>query len=172
MVLGMSLEAFTLLHVVISLVGIATGFVVLFGLLNGKGFEWWTAIFFGSTVLTSATGYLFPVHKLLPSHIVGAISLVLLAIAIAARYRFVLSAAWRSIYVVTAMMAFYLNVFVLVVQSFQKVSALKAMAPTGTEGPFKITQLTVLIIFAGLTIAAVKKFKPITNAKIAAAGER
>src|SRR5919109_659375 len=98
MVLGMPLETFTLLHVVISLVGIAAGFVVLFGLLNAKRFDRWTAIFLVSTILTSATGYLFPVHKLLPAHIVGAISLAVVAVAVLARYRFALSGAWRAVY--------------------------------------------------------------------------
>ena len=163
MVLGMSLETFTVLHVVISLVGIASGLVVLFGLLNGKLVDRWTATFLVSTILTSATGYLFPVHRLLPSHVVGGISLVALAISVAARYRFALAGAWRSTYVVTAMIAFYLNVFVLIIQSFQKIAPLHALAPTGTEGPFKITQLALLVIFSGLTVAAVRKFKPVAG---------
>ena len=159
MVLGMSLEAFTLLHVVISLVGIASGFVVVFGLLKGKRLDRWTATFLVSTILTSATGYLFPVHKLLPSHVVGAISLLVLAIAVVARYRFALAGASRWTYVVTAMIALYLNVFVLIIQSFQKIAPLKALAPTGTEGPFNLAQLAVLTIFCGLTIAAVREIQ-------------
>ena len=109
---------------------------------------------------TSATGFGFPFDKLLPSHIVGIISLVVLAIAIFARYGQHLSGAWRWIYVVTATIAFYFNVFVLVAQAFLKVPALHAIAPTGSEPPFAIAQACVLIIFIGITIAAIRKFHP------------
>ena len=113
-----------------------------------------------TTVLTSVTGFGFPFTHLLPSHKVGIISLVVLAVAIMARYSFHMAGKWRSIYVITALMALYLNVFVLVVQSFEKVPALHAMAPTQAEPPFLVAQLVVLVLFIVLTILAVKKFHP------------
>jgi hypothetical protein len=158
--LGMSLAVFTLLHVLISLVGIASGLVVMRGLLSGRRLDGTTALFLATTVATSVTGFGFPVERLLPSHVVGIISLVILAIAIAARYAFALAGAWRWIYVVTASAALYLNVFVLIVQSFLKVPALHALAPTQGEPPFAIAQLVVLVLFVGLTIAAVRRFHP------------
>jgi hypothetical protein len=159
MVLGMTLSTFTLLHVIISLIGIGSGLVVVYGLLVGKRLNGVTAIFLLSTVLTSVTGFLFPFEHLLPSHIVGTISLVLLAIAILARYSFHLAGAWRSTYVVSAVMALYLNCFVLVAQAFLKAPALHALAPTGKEPPFLATQLALLALFVVLTIVAVKRFK-------------
>ena len=158
--LGMSLSTFTLVHVLISLVGIASGLVVLYGLLTGKRLDGWTALFLTTTVLTSVTGFGFPFDPLLASHKVGIISLVLLAIAILARYGLHMAGAWRWIYVVTAVMALYLNVFVLVFQGFEKVPALKALAPTQSEPPFLVAQLIVLAIFIVLGIFAVKKFHP------------
>jgi hypothetical protein len=160
MVLGMPLSTFALVHVVISLIGIGSGFIVLFGLVSGRRFDRVTIVFLASTALTSTTGFLFPFEKLLPSHVVGTISLLVLAVAIAARYVFHLSRAWRWIYAVTATLALYLNVFVLVVQSFQKIPGLKAMAPTQTEPAFKIAQLVVLVIFIALGTMAVKRFRP------------
>jgi hypothetical protein len=160
MVFGMSLATFTLIHVIISLVGIGSGLIVLFGMLGGKRLDGMTALFLVTTVLTSVTGYGFPFEHLLPSHIVGMISLVVLAIAFLARYSFHLSGRWRAIYVTTAVMALYLNVFVLVVQSFLKVPALHAMAPKGNEPPFAIAQGIVLVLFIVLGILAVKKFHP------------
>src|SRR6266550_3972591 len=124
------LSAFTELHVVISLNGIVSGLVVMFGLLVGQKLNRWTAVFLISTVATSVTGFFFPFHGVTPAIVVGIISLVLLAVAIVARYARHLAGAWRWIYVVTAMISLYLNVFVLIVQLFQKVPALKAMAPT------------------------------------------
>ena len=135
MVLGMTLSTFTLLHVVISLIGIGSGLVVLYGLFVGKRLNGITAIFLLSTVLTSVTGFLFPFEHLLPSHKVGIISLVLLAIAIPARYLFHLAGAWRSTYVVCAVMSLYLNCFVLVAQAFLKAPALHALAPRGKSRP-------------------------------------
>jgi len=143
----------------ISLVGIGSGLIVLFGMLSGKRLDGWTALFLTTTVLTSATGFLFPFDHLLPSHKVGIISLVMLAIAILARYGLHLAGAWRSIYVVTAVIALYLNVFVLVVQGFLKVHALNALAPTQSEPPFLIAQLVVMALFIVLTIFAVEKFR-------------
>jgi hypothetical protein len=158
MILGMSTGTYTLLHVLISLVGIGSGLVVMFGFLTGKRFDGWTALFLVTTVLTSVTGFGFPVDHLLPSHIIAILSLVILAVAISARYVFHLSGAWRSTYVVTAAIALYLNVFVLVVQTFMKVPAVHALAPTQKEPPFLIAQIVVMLIFIGLTVLAVKKF--------------
>jgi glucose-6-phosphate-specific signal transduction histidine kinase len=159
MVLGMTLSTFTFVHVIISLIGIGSGLVVLYGLLVAKPLNGITAIFLLSTVLTSVTGFLFPFEHLLPSHIVGIISLVVLAIAILARYSFHMAGAWRPTYVITAVTALYLNCFVLVVQAFLKVPALHALAPTQKEPPFAATQLVVLAIFVVLTNLAVKRFK-------------
>ncbi len=158
MVLGMSLSTFTLLHVIISLAGIGSGFIVLFGLLNGKRLDGWTAIFLTTTVLTSLTGFLFPFEGLKPSYIVGGISLVVLAIAIWARYGGRLAGASRWIYVVAAAVALYLNCFVAVVQAFLKIPALHALAPTGSEPPFLVAQTVVLGIFVWLTWRAAKRF--------------
>ncbi|HEY6129699.1 MAG TPA: hypothetical protein VIW23_16120 [Candidatus Acidoferrum sp.] len=157
MIFGMS--AFISVHVLISLIGILSGAAVLLGILGGKRLDGWTVVFLSSTVLTSATGYLLPAHKIMPSHVIGAISLVILAIAIVARSSKHLAGAWRRIYVVTAMIAFYLNVFVLVFQLFTKVPALKAAAPTQSEPPFLIAQLTLLIAFIVLTVLAAKRFR-------------
>jgi hypothetical protein len=157
MVLGMSLSTFTLVHVQISLIGIVSGLFVVYGFFTRKAFNGWNALFLLTTVLTSVTGFFFPFHKLLPSHKVGIISLVLLAIALLARYSFHLAGGWNRTYIVSAMMALYLNCFVLVVQSFQKAPALHALAPTQTESPFLIAQLIVLAIFIGLTIGVVKR---------------
>jgi hypothetical protein len=158
-ILGMSTSTYTLIHVLISLVGIGSGLVVVFGLLSGKRLDRWTALFLVTTVATSVTGFGFPFDHLLPSHKVGIISLIVLAVAILARYVFHLAGAWRWIYVLGAVIALYLNVFVLIVQSFEKVPALKAMAPTQSEPPFLIAQLVVLALFIVLAIFAVKRFR-------------
>ena len=141
---------------------IASGIIVLFGMLGSKRLNGLTALFLLTTVLTSVTGFGFPFTHLSPAHKLGIISLVVLAIALLARYSFHMAGSWRWIYVVTAVMALYLNVFVLVVQSFEKVPALHALAPTQTEGPFKIAQLGVLVLFLVLTVMAVRKFHPET----------
>jgi hypothetical protein len=156
----MILTIFTLFHVLISLIGIASGFVVVFGLIAGKQINGWTPLFLWTTVLTSATGYLFPVHKLLPSHIVGAISLLLLGAALYALYSRRLAGGWRRTYAITSVLALYLNFFVLVVQMFLKVPALHALAPTQTEPAFKLTQLVVLVLFLSFTVLAAIKFRP------------
>jgi len=161
-----ALAVFTLFHVVLSLAGIFSGFVVVFGLLKAKAVPGWTAIFLWTTVGTSVTGYLFPFHKLLPSHILGAISLVALGVAIYALYRRNLAGSWRQAYAVTAVLALYLNVFVLVAQLFAKVPALKALAPTQSEGPFKVAQLVVLISFVVVGVLATRSFR-LGTAKIA-----
>src|ERR1700738_1734660 len=154
MIWGMTISIFTFVHVLLSLVGIGSGAAVCFGLLAGKPLDGWTALFLATTVATSVTGFGFPIDHLLPSHKVGVISLVVLADAIIARYVLHLRGAWRRIYVVCVAVALYLNVFVGVVQAFEKVPALSALAPKQTEPPFVITQLVVLVLFIGLTIVA------------------
>jgi len=158
MILG--LQPFTFVHVLISLVGIVSGFVVLFGLLGSKRLEGWTGLFLVTTVATSVTGFGFPIDIILPSHIVGIISLMVLAVAIIARYAFRLAGPWRVAYVIGAGIALYLNVFVLIVQLFRKVPALNALAPTQSEPPFAIVQGTVLVVFVAAVVAAAIKFRP------------
>ena len=158
MIWGMSTHTFTLVHVILSLVGIFTGFIVMFGLLAGRRLDVWTAIFLASTVATSVTGFGFPFEHFSPPHYVGVLSLLVLAVALVARYAFHLRGSWRWMYVVGAAIALYLNVFVGVVQAFQKIPALKAMAPTQSEPPFAIAQLVVLALFVALAILATKRF--------------
>jgi len=159
MILGMSTSTFTLVHVLLSLAGIGSGFIVVFGLLNRKMLNGWTAIFLITTVLTSVTGFLFPFHEVTPGIILGVLSLIILAATIAARYAFHLSGGWRSTYVITAMVALYFNCFVGVVQSFEKIPALHSLAPTGKEPPFVAAQLALLVVFVFLGVLSVKKFK-------------
>jgi hypothetical protein len=158
-ILGISTSTFTLLHVLISLVGIGSGFIAVFGLLKGKLLTGWTPLFLVSTVLTSVTGFLFPVEHLLPSHKVGVISLIVLAIAIGALHVFHLAGRWRVIYVITALMALYLNCFVGVVQSFLKIPALHALAPHQTEPAFLVAQTIVLALFIVVGVLATKRFR-------------
>lgn len=154
----------TLAHVLISLVGIASGFVVLFGMLQSNRMPGWTALFLSTTVATSVTGFLFfPLQPFLPSHVTGVISLVVLAVALYALYSKHLDGAWRAIYAITATLALYLNFFVLIVQSFLKIPALKAMAPTQTETPFLAAQLVALLFFVGMGTLAVRRFHPELN---------
>ena len=156
MIFGMT--AFTFAHVAISLVGILSGFIVVFGLLASKRLDGWTALFLTTTVLTSVTGFLFPFHGFLPSYGVGIISLIVLAVAIYARYPRRLAGGWRRSFVISSVIALYLNVFVLIVQLFLKVPALQAMAPTQSEAPFKIAQLFALVLFVVLAILASIRF--------------
>jgi hypothetical protein len=165
MILGMSLSTFVTVHVIISLIGIVAGIIVMFGLLGSNRMPGLTAIFLLFTILTSATGFLIPPlvsEKLLPSHIVGALSLVLLAIACVALYGMKLSGAWRWIYAVTALLSLYLNVFVLIIQGFLKVPALHALAPGEPPGGpvFAVVQLIVLVFFVIVIIGAVRRFRP------------
>ena len=168
MILGMSLSTFVTVHVIISLIGIVAGIIVMFGLLGSNRMPGLTAIFLLFTILTSATGFVIPPlvsDKLLPSHIIGALSLVLLAIACIALYGMKLSGAWRSVYVVTAMTSLYLNVFVLIIQAFLKVPALHALAPSvpPSEPPFAIIQGIVLVFFVIVIIGAVRRFRPMPS---------
>ena len=164
MILGMSLATYTIVHVIISLIAIGSGLIVLFGLLNGKLFGSLNALFLLTTVLTSVTGFFFPFEKITPGIILGILSLIVLAIALLALYAFHLKGPWRTTYVVTAMLALYFNMFVLVAQLFMKVPAIHALAPTQTEAPFKIAQLLLLVIFIIAIIAAARKFRHILPA--------
>jgi len=151
---------FTFFHVLLSLIGIFSGFIAVFGMIAGKRLDGWTALFLVTTALTSITGFFFPFQKLLPSHILGIVSLAVLALAIPARYLLHLAGAWRKVYAVTASISLYLNVFVLVAQLFMKVPSLHALAPTGSEPPFLISEVVVMVLFIALTITAAIKFRP------------
>jgi hypothetical protein len=155
---------FVVVHVLISLIGIASGFVVLFGLLEGKRMDGLAAVFLLFTVLTSVTGFMLPAPKLMPSHIGGTISLVFLAAAILARYKYPMAGSWRRRYVITATVSQYLNVFVLTAVLFPRVPALKAMAPTESEPPFLIAQTVCLLFFVLLGVLATIKFRPMAAA--------
>jgi len=158
--LGMNLTTFTLLHVLISLVGIVAGLIAMIGWLKSDPSRIPTAIFLAATILTSVTGFLFPFTKLLPSHIVGIISLVMLAFAAFALYVRRVSGFWRPIYTITAVLSLYLNVFVLLVQAFLKIPLLKAWAPTGTEPAFLVAQGTIFLLFLALAILTTVRFRP------------
>ena len=162
MIFGMSLHAYTQLHVLISLAAIGSGLIVIYGMLTAKRLDGWTSFFLATTLLTSVTGFGFPFMGLTPGIKIGIISLVVLVIAYIARYARHLAGGWRATYVITASTALYLNVFVLVVQSFEKVPALRAIAPTQKEPPFAITQVAVLVVAVWLTILAVRRFRPAT----------
>lgn len=155
----MTISTLTFVHVVLSLVGIGSGFVVMAGLMVGAPLAGWTALFLVTTVATSVTGFGFPVDHLLPSHVVGIASLAVLAVVIVARYGFHLTGAWRRTYVVGAALALYLNVFVGVVQAFLKVPLLNSIAPRQTEPPYLLAQAAVLAVFVGLTVAAARRFR-------------
>jgi hypothetical protein len=158
MIWGMTTSTFTLVHVWLSLIGIGAGLVVMLGLLAGKSPGGWTALFLITTGATSVTGFAFPFDHLLPSHKVGIVSLVVLALALLARYGFRLAGPWRRVYAVCAGLALYLNVFVAVVQAFEKVPFLNAMAPTQTERAFVVAQVAVVALFAALIIGAAWRF--------------
>jgi hypothetical protein len=160
MILGMSVGAFTLVHVIITLVAIGSGLIVVGGMFASHRLPVTTALFLFATGLTSLTGFLFPIHGFTPALGVGIVACVILAVALFALYKERLVGPWRWIYAITAAVSLYLNVFVLVVQSFVKVSALNALAPTQTEPPFAVTQAAVLAIFVLITLIAVIKFQP------------
>ena len=153
------LPMFTLIHVLISVLGIIAGLVVIGGLMGGARLDGWTAFFLFTTVLTSATGFFFPADKVTPAHAVGVISLVVLALCLLARYGKQMAGKWRGTYVVTAVAAIYFNVFVMVVQLFAKTPPLAQLAPTQAEPPFAITQALVLLVFVGLGWAALRGFR-------------
>jgi hypothetical protein len=160
----MSLETFTFLHVVISLVGIMTGFIVVALMLQNAPLAGWNGFFLTATILTSVTGFFFPLNAIGPPHIVGAISLVVLAVALFALYGRKLAGPWRVVYVVSAVLALYLNVFVGVVQSFAKVTYLNKLAPTGSEPPFGVAQAIVLILFVVVGFLATRRYHPALRA--------
>jgi hypothetical protein len=159
MILGLSVSAFTILHVIISLIGIGSGLIVLLGMLGNRGLPGLTALFLITTVLTSLTGFLFPNKTITPGIVLGILSMIALVVAIIARYGRGLAGGWRGAYVVTACLALYFNVFVLFAQLFAKVPALKAIAPTQASPAFGVTQLLVMLVFIVLTIRAFKRFR-------------
>jgi hypothetical protein len=169
MVFGMSLATYTLIHVIISLIGIGSGLVVLFGMFGGKRLDSITALFLATTVLTSLTGFGFPFEHVTPGIILAILSLLVLAISIPARYSLHMGAKWRAIYVITAVIALYFNCFVLIAQSFLKIPALRALAPKGNEPPFAIAQGILLVLFIVAGTLAVKKFHPTEAASLACA---
>src|ERR1700722_6856121 len=160
MILGMSIASFTLFHVILSLVGIGSGLVVAVGMLAAKRLDGWTALFLVTTVLSSVTGFLFHSAHFGPPHVIGLLSLLLLLLAVLARYSYHMAGSWRWVYVFTAMLSLYFNVFVGVVQAFQKLPLLQPLAPTGTEPPFAITQGVVLLAFVAYTVLALRRFYP------------
>jgi hypothetical protein len=157
------MDSLTLLlqvHVGLSLIGIASGFVVVYGMMTGSPFPGWTALFLATTILTSVTGFPLPPFGLDPPRMVGILSLILLAVALASIYVFRSSGPWRWIFVVTALTALYLDAFVGVIQAFAKLPALHALAPTGSEPPFLIVQVIVLVFFVVLGFLAARRFHP------------
>jgi hypothetical protein len=161
MILGMSVPAFTAFHVALSLIGLLSGLIILLGMLNDRRLPGWTALFLVTTIATSATGFLFHSASFGPPHIVGVISLIVLAVAVAALYIYHLSGAWRSAYVATALFAFYLNAFVGVVQAFQKIAFLHAFAPQGSEPPFLVAQAALLVLFVLAGVLSLRRFHPL-----------
>jgi len=159
MILGMSTAAFTLLHVVISLIGIGAGLIVVFGMLGAKRLPFWNALFLITTVLTSLTGFLFPNTTVTPGIVLGILSMIVLLPAIVALYARGLAGGWRGTYVITACLALYFNVFVLFAQLFAKVPALHAIAPTPASPVFGVTQLVVMAVFVVITVLAFKRFR-------------
>jgi hypothetical protein len=172
MILGMSLATFTQLHVIISLIAIASGIIVVLGMLGARRLPGMTALFLITTVLTSVTGFMFEtpadaprvIGSLDPAKVIGLISLIFLALAIVGLYTYKLAGPWRGAYVVSSIIALYFNCFVLVVQSFQKIPFFHALAPTQKEPPFAVAQGVLLILFIGLGIAAFRKFRPLFKA--------
>jgi hypothetical protein len=160
MTFGLSIADFTVLHVVISMLAIFAGFIVVGAMFAGANLGGWTAFFLIMTILTSLTGFLFPFKTVTPAIVVGVIASLILIVALWALYKHRLAGRWRVVYVVSAIVSLYLNVFVLVVQSFQKVSFLNPYAPTGSEPPFMIAQVATLVAFIILGWMAVRRFHP------------
>ena len=159
MVLGLSLGQFTLLHVLVSLAAMGAGAIVLLGMMVPIELGAWTAVFLATAILTSATGFLFPFSGLLPSHIFGILSLVILAVALFAVYARRLAGSWRWIFVTSVATALYLDLFVGIAQAFQKSALLHPLAPTGSEPPFLIAQAVLLAIMLVLGILAASRFR-------------
>ena len=164
------MAAFTLFHVALSLIGIGSGFVVIWGFLTAKRLDTWTAIFLPSTILTSVTGFMFPIDGFTPGHAVGILSLLALGVAVVARYPMRMAGRWRISYVVATVISQYFNFAVLIIQSFQKVPALQALAPTQAEPPFLVIQLIALALFIFLVAVSIMRFRPesLPEQKIAA----
>jgi hypothetical protein len=156
MIFGIS--TLTFVHTALSLIALVAGLVVVFGLPSSRSFPWWTGLFLVTAILTSVTGFFFPFERFLPSHWFGVISLIVLPLAILARYTFVYSGAWRWLYVLTVLIGTYLLAFVTIVQAFLKIPALHALAPTQSELPFAVAQLVTLAVFLGLGFVAIRKF--------------
>jgi hypothetical protein len=152
-------DTFTLIHVLISLVGIGAGFIAMIGWARSTAAGSATRLFFAATALTSLTGFLFPFTRLLPSHIIGLLSLVTLALGAFALYRRRLAGSWRLVFIIAAMLSQYLNVFVLIFQAFLKVPVLKASAPTQTEPPFLAAQTVLLLTFVALTVFIARRYQ-------------
>ena len=155
-----SLPLYTNIHVIISLVGIVAGFIALFEMMANKPLGLWNQIFLWTTIATSVTGFFFPFGGITPGIIVGILSLIVLAVALFALYGQHLGGAWRWVYVLTAAIALWFNVFVLIVQSFQKIGFLQALAPTQSEPPFMLAQGVALVVTAALGAFAARKFHP------------
>jgi hypothetical protein len=160
MIIGLSFHTFTIVHVAISLIAIVSGLVVVIGMLGAHRLPLWTWLFLVTTILTSFTGFMFPIHGFTPGLGTGAVSIAVLAVAVFALYLKHLTGAWRSTYVTAAVLALYLNVLVLIVQSFQKISLLHALSPTQSEPPFLMAQVGTLVAFVAIGIAAVSRFHP------------
>jgi hypothetical protein len=167
MIMGMSVATFTLVHVIISLIAIATGIVVMIGMWSSNRMPAMTAVFLITTILTSVTGFFFPLKAIGPPHIFGVVSLLLLVFTLLGLYAYHLVGRWRWIYVTTAVIALYLNVVVLVVQSFQKIPALNQLSPVGNEPAVAVTQGIVLILFIASGWKAVKRFRPVAGVTLA-----
>jgi len=160
MILGLSVADYTTVHVLLSVIGLFAGVAIVAAMLADKQSELGTAVFLCATVLTSVTGFFFHSARIGPPHIVGVLSLIVLALACTALYAFHLKGIWRLVYVVSALLALYFNAFVAVVQAFAKIAALKALAPAGSEPPFLVAQLAVLAAFIALGIVATRRFRP------------
>ena len=163
MIIGLSIHTFTIIHVIISLVAIASGIVVLVGMLGAHRLPGWTALFLVTTILTSVTGFMFPINGFTPGIGTGIVSILVLVVALIALYAKHLVGSWRWIYVTAAATALYFNVLVLIVQSFQKVPALHALAPTQSEPPFLIAQGSALVVFLVVGFFAASRFRPATD---------
>jgi hypothetical protein len=159
MILGMSTAAFTLVHVIVSLVAIGTGCVVVWGMLTSRRLPFWTGIFLASTALTCLSGFLFPYYEMTPAIKIGIVTMFVLLLAAVARYGRGLATTWREIYVVCSILALYFNVFVLIVQSIEKVPALRALSPNQSGAPVVLMQLATLALFVVVTIYALKRFR-------------
>lgn len=161
MTFGLSIADFTVLHVAISMIAIFAGFIVVGAMFAGANLGGWTAFFLLMTILTSLTGFLFPFKTVTPAIVVGVIASLVLIVALWALYKHRLAGRWRVVYVAAAIASLYFNMFVLIAQSFQKVSFLNPYAPTGSEPPFLIAQVTTLVAFIALGVVAAKRFHPL-----------